>query len=350
MVLTIILFATFCSFTQSQDYIPPAGELNIFLEPNTPNNFYDFKMEIYPSDNLCWDADADYPDVHNLTQEFNVTTITSDDVARFFFCGFWSYGLRFGLSNYKVSISKNGNVLKYFYIDYTTSDLPENFNSGSSNNGDINLVNNINSNKLYFHNTQTEFPSSTTIWDLKFWIQDIKVRLEPLPPQNLRYGSVNNHPMLEWDAPLSSYFSAYELFRNTGSGWFSVVITNEETTNYLDGSIDLSSLSNSVSYKARSINIRESVFSNIITIDPNQHDSDQLGKNNLESNLAADFMINQNYPNPFNPLTTIVYSVPELSKVSLKIYDLTGSEVLTLIDEVKEPGNYKLTFNAQNLS
>ncbi len=68
------------------------------------------------------------------------------------------------------------------------------------------------------------------------------------------------------------------------------------------------------------------------------------------SGIPEEFDLAQNYPNPFNPYTTIVYSVPELSKVNIKIYDLTGSEVLTLVDEIKEPGNYKLTFNAQSLS
>ena len=60
------------------------------------------------------------------------------------------------------------------------------------------------------------------------------------------------------------------------------------------------------------------------------------------------FNLEQNYPNPFNPTTTIRYSVPEKSFVTLKVYDIIGNEVVTLINEEKEPGSYVVTFNATN--
>lgn len=63
-----------------------------------------------------------------------------------------------------------------------------------------------------------------------------------------------------------------------------------------------------------------------------------------------EFELSQNYPNPFNPITRINYTIPEKSFVNLKVYDAIGNEVATLVNEIKDAGNYSLIFNAQHLS
>jgi hypothetical protein len=65
---------------------------------------------------------------------------------------------------------------------------------------------------------------------------------------------------------------------------------------------------------------------------------------------VADYSLEQNYPNPFNPTTKINYSIKEKGDVELKIFDLLGSEIASLVNEEKTPGNYEVFFDASNLS
>ena len=69
-----------------------------------------------------------------------------------------------------------------------------------------------------------------------------------------------------------------------------------------------------------------------------------------EALSITDYKLNQNYPNPFNPSTTISFSIPVQGNVSLKIYDVLGKEVVTLVDEMKGAGNYQITFDAAQLA
>jgi len=62
------------------------------------------------------------------------------------------------------------------------------------------------------------------------------------------------------------------------------------------------------------------------------------------------FLLEQNYPNPFNPATSIIYQIPGESHVRLKIFDIQGREVSTLVDEVKRIGKYEIRFNGSGLA
>lgn len=66
--------------------------------------------------------------------------------------------------------------------------------------------------------------------------------------------------------------------------------------------------------------------------------------------VPTKFDLSQNYPNPFNPATTINYDLPFDGKVSIKLFDMSGKEVATLVNEVKTAGFYSVNFNAGNLS
>lgn len=69
---------------------------------------------------------------------------------------------------------------------------------------------------------------------------------------------------------------------------------------------------------------------------------------NKKKELANEYSLSQNYPNPFNPETTISYSIPKNEYVTLKIYDLLGKEIATLVDEYKQAGKYNFQFSIRN--
>jgi len=71
---------------------------------------------------------------------------------------------------------------------------------------------------------------------------------------------------------------------------------------------------------------------------------------NNDRNNPEKFNLSQNYPNPFNPSTTIRYSISEPSYVTLKVYDILGNEVTTLVNEEKPAGSYDVEFSSKNLA
>jgi hypothetical protein len=74
--------------------------------------------------------------------------------------------------------------------------------------------------------------------------------------------------------------------------------------------------------------------------------SSVVGIDDENYNLPEKYMLYQSYPNPFNPTTTIKYSIPIVEIVNLKIYDILGREVVTLVNEEKQPGEYEVKFQS----
>ena len=69
-----------------------------------------------------------------------------------------------------------------------------------------------------------------------------------------------------------------------------------------------------------------------------------------ENNIEMNFNLYQNYPIPFNPTTTIKYAVPKSGLVQIKVYDILGQEIATLVNQEKQIGTYKVEFNGSKLS
>jgi hypothetical protein len=102
---------------------------------------------------------------------------------------------------------------------------------------------------------------------------------------------------------------------------------------------------NKVSFKAIS------AYGNNLFLDKICISNGTTGITNLNLNTIPDnFSLSQNYPNPFNPTTKINFSMPKSGFVTLKIYDVLGKELMTLVNEQKQAGSYAVDFNGANLS
>ena len=76
----------------------------------------------------------------------------------------------------------------------------------------------------------------------------------------------------------------------------------------------------------------------------------ELANINYSLPLPEYYYLGQNYPNPFNPKTQIDYELPLSGLVTLKVYDVLGREIATLVNEEKTAGTYQVEFSANNLS
>jgi hypothetical protein len=77
-------------------------------------------------------------------------------------------------------------------------------------------------------------------------------------------------------------------------------------------------------------------------------DTTTVGVEDEENPIASDFKLEQNYPNPFNPTTSIQYSISSRQFVTLKVYDVLGNEIATLVNEEKPAGEYEVEFNGHS--
>ncbi|MGD0339552.1 MAG: T9SS type A sorting domain-containing protein [Bacteroidota bacterium] len=147
-------------------------------------------------------------------------------------------------------------------------------------------------------------------------------------------------------------YYVYSLTGGSGNGDFSQAVYVNETgpTNTTGGPIkdleEIPAWGYSIGDEIRFISPPRSV--QYILIEP----GDQMlaVKSDRNPGVVDQFKLYQNYPNPFNPQTTISYSLPRASSVTLRIYDPTGREIATLIDnERKAAGTYEISFNAKHL-
>ncbi|MFA5405607.1 MAG: T9SS type A sorting domain-containing protein [Ignavibacteria bacterium] len=87
---------------------------------------------------------------------------------------------------------------------------------------------------------------------------------------------------------------------------------------------------------------------NLSSVARNKYNS--VGVKQISELLPKKYELMQNYPNPFNPATNIKFAIPENDYVNIRIYDILGREIMTLVNEKLNPGYYEFNFNGASLS
>jgi len=154
-----------------------------------------------------------------------------------------------------------------------------------------------------------------------------------------------NHPKITWDQlePDIQYFEIWRKLDN--NPW--VLYTTTTNNYYVDNGVQIGLLANgTVKYKVQSKD-----WGNHLSGYTEEVSFSYYGLNKiLVGNNLGSFDLSANYPNPFNPSTTISFSIPEKSFVTLNVYDMLGREVAVLVNEELETGNFEKTFEAGNLA
>ena len=165
----------------------------------------------------------------------------------------------------------------------------------------------------------------------------------PLPVELVSFASLveNQNVMLNWVVASEENNSGYEIERNSfGEVWKKIGFvkgagTTSQPQNYSFNDNGLNS--GRYNYRLKQIDYN------------GNYKYYNLG-NEVVIGLPGKFSLSQNYPNPFNPVTKINYELPKQNFVTLKIYDISGREVMQLVNEVQQAGYYSVTFDGRNLS
>lgn len=167
--------------------------------------------------------------------------------------------------------------------------------------------------------------------------------LAPFPPTNLAASFASGRVNLNWVAPPDPDVQSFGIHRSTTPNFLPSManqIGTSNTPNYVDQNV----VGNPVYYCVTAFDTtgNQSGPSNQVFVSITD-----VG--NTET-LPGQFQLYQNYPNPFNPTSHIRYDVANEGRVMIRLYDMLGREVLTLVDENKTAGRYDVQVNAQNLS
>ena len=143
----------------------------------------------------------------------------------------------------------------------------------------------------------------------------------------------------------SEYSSGIFISRNGGNSWsrMNFEIPDSKRAHprflYLDDQTNTLFVSVALIYTPNQYNIYRLDIANVIGTSISNED---------ETELPQSIRLYQNYPNPFNPMTVIEYALPEPAEVTLRIYDVMGRLVETLVDQSKAPGKHQATWDASN--
>jgi len=216
---------------------------------------------------------------------------------------------------------------------------------------------------VHFINTSASSNDVYVIWQDDYISDNLRLIYDdqtPLVPQNL---SVQIHseggatyPKLNWsfnnEPDVFIKTNAYQVWRRYNlsggpwSDWSIIGYRDGDENQYIDYTVSgLYAEANTAEYKlkVRDYTNHFSDYSSSVSVNFSEFNKISLGY------VLNEYGLKQNYPNPFNPTTTISYSIKTAGLVTLKVYDVMGTEVASLINANKEAGKYSVEFNAADL-
>jgi hypothetical protein len=326
----------------NSQYIPFNGTSIEYHKPIIANNEVNAAFRVYYS-----------------TFEVSGTYISNSD--RPFDQGFWNENvyLRESEIGYETEVESTvDNKIHFIYFDKNDNKWQHRYISNSTLSGQIGEI------PLVAYPSSTLLANSNDLYlsalgsiNVPAWIKLQRYDASPAPPVNLTISkSVNNHPLLNWSPNMEPDRNYYKIYRwdSYGGGW--QYLNQTSSTSYEDQTLDYCT----ATPPAQCPDERQFSF-RITAIDLNSHESDPSNvvstklvggppsKITGEESTVYEYSLGQNYPNPFNPMTNIDYTIKSSGLVMLKVYDILGTEVISLVNESKEPGNYSVEFDGSDL-
>jgi hypothetical protein len=177
-----------------------------------------------------------------------------------------------------------------------------------------------------------------------------KDSLPPLPPSNLTVTGNLTTAILHWQKPVPAadgdtarYFVVYRSVNDT-------IDTNDPRTIRFLSLNDTTQFADPISPNVQ--------YNYLVTAFDRLHNESapakisyiMMGVGENVASLPYEYRLDQNYPNPFNPRTTISYTLKQTDVTTLKVYDVLGRELATLVDGIMQRGNHSIAFSGEQLS
>ena len=268
---------------------------------------------------------------------------------------------------YRINFKEDGLLKTFAYFDYRNNGFPVNPSCGCTGNNDMTIRYDANTEKILFWNEPSidhtrDDPDKVMITGEILTWADWNCSRQTSNLENFWSNALvlatdaSNHPRIVWGPyqENSMFVQYYNIYKKKGTNNFSLLTTatGYEFTDVNEVIPTEPSTQVPVYYYIKAFGqLAESNYesepTNTVGINV-RGGFDKLLQNSID-NLPNDYILLQNYPNPFNPSTKISYSIKEEGLVTLKVYDVLGKEIATLVNENKATGTYEAEFNASQL-
>jgi len=241
---------------------------------------------------------------------------------------------------YDITPTVNSNLNATFIFKYDPTELngsnPDNLVLFRSTDAGVNWVNAGGFSNPSLNEVTLNFLDAFSRWTAGDSITSLPVELASF------VSTVNQRDVtLNWSTASETNNSGFDVERSSANGsWSKIVNVSGNGTSNTPNSYsftDKNLASGNYSYRLKQIDFNGNFeYFNL--------------SNEVVIGVPEKFELSQNYPNPFNPSTKINYNLPDDGMVSIKIFDMSGKEVMSLVNEVKTAGYYSVSFNGSNLS